>query len=411
MNKLDDFAIRVSNLSKMYKIYSKPTDIVWELVTEKPRHKEVWALEDISFEVKQGEVVGIIGRNGAGKSTILKIIAGTLDKTLGSFTTNGKVSAILELGSGFHMEYSGRQNVIMGGMCLGMSKQEAERKIDEIIDFSELWEVIDQPFKTYSSGMQARLTFATAVSLEPDIFIVDEVLAVGDVLFQEKCYKRIREIASSGATVLFVTHSLPTIYELCSRAILLHNGKMIADDPPRIVGYCYEKLLAEERSGQEVQLTCDAAHLQPLETLSDAEILEIYIHNQQDVLVNTLFYGEVYNINIKCKCNVDCDSLSLAFRIQKPEGQVVYGIGSMYQDIKLSAKAGQIIEIVFSLPCRLGSGQYLLGGGVAKCKGQTDYEVIHVLRDAYIFNVASNEFFQGVVDLQSEVISIDVTPS
>lgn len=236
----DDAAIRVEGVGKVYKIYSHKGDLLREILTGSMRHTEHWALKDVSFSVPRGSVTGIIGPNGSGKSTLLKIVAGLLDPTTGSVAVKGRISAILELGTGFHPDMTGRQNIITGGMCLGMSREQIEAKAPWIIGFSELESVMDQPFRTYSSGMQARLTFSTAVSMDPEILIIDEALAAGDSYFVAKCFKRIREICASGATVLFVSHGTNQVATLCSQAIWIENGLVREIGPAREVTKNYD---------------------------------------------------------------------------------------------------------------------------------------------------------------------------
>ena len=256
-----DTAIRVSNLSKLFKVYSRPADMMWEIVTGHSRYRPFWALQNISFEVKRGQVVGIIGRNGAGKSTLLKIITGTLDRTSGELDVNGRISSILELGTGFNMEYSGRENIYLGGLMVGLSHEEIRGKEDWIIEFSELEDFIDQPFKTYSTGMQARLTFATAVCIDPDILIVDEALSVGDARFQRKSFSKIEEFRKSGKTILLVSHDTNQVASFCDFALILENGRVYDQgDPSRLRGVYYDLLFGKgdgqfnsETSSEEAQ--------------------------------------------------------------------------------------------------------------------------------------------------------------
>jgi len=239
-------AILVERLSKRYKVYSRPMDVLTEVLTKRARHKEVWALRDVSFSVARGEIVGVVGANGAGKSTLLRILAGTLDATQGRFSIAGSLRAILQLGTGFQDEYTGRQNIFMGGYCLGYTKAQIEESLDWIIEFSGLESVLDQPFKTYSSGMRGRLTFAVTFCRKPDILIVDEALATGDLAFQQRCINRIVELCAGGATALVVSHSMYVIERLCQRALYIRHGRLIDDGPCRRVTRRYERELLDE---------------------------------------------------------------------------------------------------------------------------------------------------------------------
>lgn len=228
MNK--DIAIKVENLSKVYKLYNAPIDRMKEALhpRKKSYHKEFYALDDVSFEIKKGQTVGIIGKNGSGKSTLLKIITGVLTPTVGKVTVNGRISALLELGAGFNPEYTGMENIYFQGNLMGFEREQMENKVQEILDFADISDFIHQPVKNYSSGMFARLAFAVAINVEPEILIVDETLAVGDMLFQQKCLHRMKKMMQSGATILFVSHALPQVRSLCEQAVYLKQGKMVA---------------------------------------------------------------------------------------------------------------------------------------------------------------------------------------
>lgn len=237
----------------------------WELFTGKPSYKPFWALSDISFEVRRGQVVGVLGRNGAGKSTLLKIITGTLDKTDGNVEVNGRISSILEMGTGFNMEYTGRDNIYLGGLMVGLTREEIKQKEDWIIEFSELRDFIDQPFKTYSSGMQARLTFSTAVCIDPDLLIIDEALAAGDARFSRKSFGKIEEFRRAGNTILLVSHDINTISTFCDHALILEHGRIFDQGKPYRMGQVYYDLLfgsGQKTSGTEAPQCEDAAPLQ-----------------------------------------------------------------------------------------------------------------------------------------------------
>ncbi len=399
----ENMAIKVKGLSKIFKLYSRPSDMLFELITGKARHSEYVALQNISFELSHGEVVGILGRNGAGKSTLLKIIAGVLDHDSGSYSVSGKVAALLELGSGFSPEYTGRENIIFGGMCLGMKKEEILAKVDSIIEFSELEDVIDQPFKTYSTGMMARLTFATAISVDAEILIIDEALSVGDALFSEKCFKWIKKIAESGVTIFFVTHSLGQIYELCSRALLLDSGKLVCDGLPRFVGHEYEALLARDRSkkaGKSLHETVLSRGKIDDAVVSQmpAYVKAITMVDTYGDVVTTMPYGEKYGVYLQICFNKDIPKAGVSFRVETPSGLVVFGDSTSLQKIELSGKAGEIKNYIFKFRNILAPGQYLVGGGVVEIF-EDSFNVLHVIRGDSLLTAVGSPV-NGLVNLE-----------
>jgi lipopolysaccharide transport system ATP-binding protein len=257
-------AIAVRGLRKSYRLYARPRDMLFEALGGRQRHREFVALDEVSFDVVRGSVLGLMGRNGAGKSTLLRIIAGTLDATAGTVTTSGRVAAILELGTGFHADYSGRENIYLGGLCLGLSRKQIDSRVAEVIEFSELEEFIDQPFRTYSSGMQARLAFSVATCVDPDILIIDEALSVGDARFQLKSFDSIREFKRRGKSILVVSHSINQLVSVCDRVILLDRGRILMDGEPNAVGNAYHELLFGPPAAAELALPS-------LETVADGD--------------------------------------------------------------------------------------------------------------------------------------------
>jgi lipopolysaccharide transport system ATP-binding protein len=360
---MDEIAIRVVGLCKTYKRYKRAYDMVLELLDGRPRHIPSHALKDVSFQIKKGEVVGVIGPNGAGKSTLLKLLAGTLDRTAGIVNINGKVSAILELGTGFHPDYSGRENIILGGMCLGMSREEVLSKTQSIIDFSEMESVIDQPFRTYSSGMQARLTFATAISVTPDIFIVDEALAAGDAYFVNKCLLRMKEICMSGATVFFVSHSIDIIRRLCNQAIYINDGLLIGYGPAIDICALYETDVLAESSRRHLSKKNGAG----LKTRThEAEIVEVDLLNASEISTRAFYQHDSMSIHITIDLVLKIENPAVWLKFMRNDGviaatwlshePVFYDIGTL--------PAGRTTIRVELDDILLGDGSFLLSVGL-----------------------------------------------
>jgi lipopolysaccharide transport system ATP-binding protein len=413
-NMANNIAIEVKNLSKIFKIYHRPSDLAWEIIRGKARHREFCALHDVSFEVKRGEVVGFIGRNGAGKSTLLKILAGTLDKTSGEVAVNGTLSAILELGSGFNKEYTGRQNIQMGGLCLGMSRREIEAKTDWIIDFSELADFIDQPFKTYSSGMQARLTFATAAAVDPDILIVDEALSVGDASFQLKSMNHLRDMCNKGITILLVSHDTNAITSLCNRAVLLDKGELIDIGDPTEVTARYLKILygfetvTHKKDAQEKKENVTSNNKEDEDKASTiyrninkvkspnsdknkkAEIISFEILDDKDININRLFVGERYRFVMRVIFYEDINKPSVGFLIRNRFGVDLFGANSDTLNLyPPSARAGSVYEYRLSVIMNMVNGPYFLTGGISHRNEKGIPTILDILNDYVNFEVSS----------------------
>lgn len=361
------FAIRVAGLTKLFHIYRAPGDLVLEFLGGGVRHEERLALDRVDMDLKHGEVVGILGRNGAGKSTLLKIIAGILEKTSGRVEVNGRVTSILELGTGFHPEYTGRENVYMGGLCIGMSRAEIDAKVDDIIDFAELREVIDQPFKTYSTGMQARLTFATVVSVDPDILIIDEALSVGDAKFQRKCFGKFEEFRNAGKSILFVSHDINLINLMCDRAIYLRKGRVRAEGAPMKVCRQYQKdLFGGDEGATNNRSAKDKSEPNKFDFGNKkAQIIECGIKDGRGRELTSLKSNQKATIYARIECrDDDLKDITPGINIKTKEGITVFAINpTIAKKAVPKLKLGDILLVEVDVQMALGIGDYFITFG------------------------------------------------
>ncbi|HIY60003.1 MAG TPA: ABC transporter ATP-binding protein [Candidatus Eisenbergiella pullistercoris] len=457
-------AIHVEGLNKVYRLYDHNRDRLIDSLglARKKRYREHFALNNVDLDVYQGECVGIIGTNGSGKSTILKIITGVLNPTSGTVQVNGRISALLELGAGFNYEYNGIENVYLNGTMIGFSEKEIDEKLQDILDFADIGDYVYQPVKTYSSGMFVRLAFAVAINIDPEILIVDEALSVGDVFFQAKCYHKFEEFKKQGKTILFVSHDLSAISKYCDRAVLLNQGVKLGEGSPRDMIDIYKQVLvgqyelpsgdkkanlaadedirklaakkadggasrtsspagetAQEQTAQTGQAEEENAgqpaaegegrpvpglNIQALEYgTKEAEIVEYYMTDGAGLRTSAILKGESFTLHMKVKIHKDIAAPIFALSIKNIKGVEITGTNTMVERSFLeSVKAGEVLAITFTQKVRLQGGEYLLSLGVTGYEKDA-FTVYHRLYDILNLTVISDHDTVGYFDMESDV--------
>lgn len=430
---MNDIAISLKNVSKYYKLYNAPKDRLKEALSHSGKiyHKKFYATNDLNLEIKKGEILGIVGKNGSGKSTLLKLITGVLTPDEGSIKVNGKISALLELGSGFNPEFTGLQNIFFYGTILGFSKTEMDEKLDDIIAFADIGDFINQPLKTYSSGMKSRLGFAVAVHIDPEILILDEVLSVGDILFKRKCYAKMEEFFKSGKTIIYVSHDANTVKQLCSRAIFLMNGTIVLDSDAKTVTQFYEKFLfsntIEQKSlmnklvglnkkpknltkdfnqnatskkslntNKTISLDGDQ-YLPELVSTPDyinnniASFTNVSIQNNQNNVVNVLQLSHRYNLTFTVTWHQDLENVFFGARFLTLKGVVLTGVNNKdyYTNKPLSVKKNETFDINIEFDCLLLPDTYIVR------LFTSNEDIWSIVNDAYMFKVQSTPWTQG----------------
>jgi teichoic acid transport system ATP-binding protein len=415
---MSDFAIRVNDVTKIYKLYDKPSDRLRDELgwSKKKRYKEHYALRNVSFDVKRGEAVGIIGTNGSGKSTVLKIITGVLNPTSGSVEIDGRVSALLELGAGFNMEYTGLENVYLNGTMIGFSREEIDAKLQDILDFADIGEFIHQPVKSYSSGMFVRLAFAVAINIDPEILIVDEALSVGDVFFQTKCYKKFEEFKEQGKTIVFVSHDLSSISKYCDRVVLLNKGEKRAEGSPKDMVNLYKKILVGVDGKKEFQKSAqtagetvcwkDSFQLNPDVNEygnGKAEIIDFAIEDENGVLTNTIVKGSTFTIRSKVRFYEPVNDPIFTYTFKTLKGTDITGTNTMFEKTSVGqTEAGDVYVASFTQEMNLQGGEYLLSISCTGFDGM-NFQAYHRLYDVINITVVSDKNTVGFYDMNSQV--------
>lgn len=419
-----NLAISVQDVTKIYRLYDKPIDRLLEAmsITKKTYHKKFFALDKISFEIEKGTTVGIIGTNGSGKSTILKIITGVLNPSSGKVEVDGNISALLELGAGFNMDYTGIENIYMNGTMMGFGREEMEKKLPEILEFADIGDFVHQPVKTYSSGMFVRLAFALAINVEPEILIVDEALSVGDVFFQSKCYKKMDEIRQKGTTILMVTHDMGSVIKYCDKVILLNKGSFVAEGNAGEIVDLYKKILANrfepEQEAEDEKNPGGAAVLESGKLMKEAlslnpnvteygdgraEIFDLGLIDSKGEISNLLIKGEEFTIKERIRFFADIKQPIFTYTIKDKKGTELSGTNTMFEltDVE-EVYPGDTYDVEFKQKMNLQGGEYLVS---MSCTGfeNGQHVVYHRLYDVANITVISNKNTVGIYDMESKV--------
>ncbi|ODS94691.1 MAG: hypothetical protein ABS56_17510 [Lautropia sp. SCN 69-89] len=413
-------SIVVANISKAYKQYPSKWARVLEWVTGRSQHKKNWVLQNINFTVERGEAIGIVGANGAGKSTLLKIITGTTQPTIGSVFVSGRVAALLELGMGFHPDFTGRQNALMAGQLLGYGTDEIRSLMSEIEAFADIGNYIDQPVRIYSSGMQVRLAFAVSTAARPDVLIVDEALSVGDAAFQRKCFRRIEDYRNAGTTLLFVSHDIEAVKKICDRAIFINCGAMVEIGVAKKVCDTYERVqFGSKKFDKKTQKDVESLYDPLLNSNSvemqygsrRAEIVNVNIVNEEGDVTNVIPEGGRICISYEVDFKESAEAVNFGMMIKSLDGICVYAIhrNAKINTRKKSFRDGDFVQVQFNLNANLVPGTYCLNVGLTREVDGAE-EMLHRRVDVLIFRVIGGHPYSssgfanmfGVVQVESK---------
>ena len=426
---MSDTVVKITNLVKEYKMYARKKDKLLEAVLPGyTNHATFRAMDDLSLEIKKGEVLGILGKNGAGKSTLLKMITGVVIPTSGTIEVNGKISSLLELGAAFNMELTGIENIYQHGQVMGLTNEQIEEKKQEIIDFADIGDHLYQPVKTYSSGMFARLAFACAINVEPDILIVDEVLSVGDIAFQLKCFKKFEQFKNAGKTIIFVTHNIADVMKNCNRSIIIENGKKIFDGDVKTGVDKYKKLIVgmtkeEIEKEEELQKELEESHEKTLENNDeewkvnfvqnpnmldygnkDAEVIDYGMFNLKGMPINTFDNSEVVLLKSKIKFNKTVKDPIFTMTVKDFQGNDIAGTNTDIEKILTGTyKKGDVVVVEFKQRIPVSPGKYTLSFSCTKYDLDGNLVALNRKYDALLIEVMTTKHTVGIMRIDSDI--------